>query len=115
MTYANDAKMRDLGVSAALLAAHGAVSEPVAQAMAEGARTRSGADFALSTTGIAGPDGGTPSKPVGTVFIALARTDAGTRVERELFPTDRETFKTLVVQRALDLCRQQLISSGQAP
>ncbi|HMV67030.1 MAG TPA: competence/damage-inducible protein A [Myxococcota bacterium] len=72
VAYANEAKTRHLGVDPALIAAHGAVSEPVARAMAEGLRQRSGATFALATTGVAGPDGGTPDKPVGTVHLALA-------------------------------------------
>ncbi|MFO7273326.1 MAG: competence/damage-inducible protein A [Bacillota bacterium] len=72
VTYANEAKMRFLGVPEALLAAHGAVSEPVARAMAQGALERSGADVAVAISGIAGPDGGTPEKPVGTVCFALA-------------------------------------------
>jgi len=107
VTYANEAKTRDLAVDPSLLAAHGAVSEPVAEAMAEGARARTGADFALSTTGIAGPGGGTDAKAVGTVFIALAAA-GGTRVERHFFPSDRETFKTRVVHTALDLLRRAL-------
>ena len=101
VTYANEAKTRDVGVDPALLAAHGAVSEPVARAMAEGARLRTGATFAVSTTGIAGPDGGTAEKPVGTVFIALAANDAPTLVGKHFFPRDRETFKRFVVQTAL--------------
>ena len=106
VTYANDAKTRDLGVDPALLAAHGAVSEAVARAMAEGARARAGADFALSTTGIAGPAGGSVEKPVGTVFIGLAAKDAPTKVERHFFPRDRASFKSLVVQTALEWLRR---------
>jgi nicotinamide-nucleotide amidase len=75
--------------------------------MAEGARLRTGADFALAVTGIAGPAGGTPDKPVGTVFIALAAPD-GTQVKRYLNVFDRETFKHLASQQALELLRQQL-------
>ena len=70
--YANAAKVAMLGVPDAMIAAHGAVSEPVARAMAEGARQRMGADFGVSITGVAGPGGGTPEKPVGLVFIACA-------------------------------------------
>jgi nicotinamide-nucleotide amidase len=109
VTYANEAKTRTLGVPAELIAANGAVSEPVARAMAEGARMNSGADFALATTGIAGPGGGTPEKPVGTVYIAIAQRGADTVVEKHLFPTDRETFKHLVAQTALDLVRRRLL------
>lgn len=105
VTYSNPAKQRFLGVRAETLAKHGAVSEPVARQMAEGARRETGADFALSVTGIAGPAGGTASKPVGTVFIGLAGPFA-TVVERQLNPYDRETFKQVTAQQALNLLRQ---------
>ena len=108
VTYANSAKVAALGVDAALIAQHGAVSEPVARQMAEGALEKSGATFALATTGIAGPDGGTAEKPVGTVFIALAGRGAATLVLREKFLTDRETFKHRVAQTALDLLLRRL-------
>jgi len=107
VTYSNEAKQTFLGVRAETLAAHGAVSEPVAREMAEGARTRSGADFALSVTGIAGPSGGSAEKPVGTVFIGLA-TPSSTVVSRQLNPYDRETFKQVTAQQALDLLRRAL-------
>ena len=103
VTYANSAKTAALGVDAALIAQHGAVSGPVARQMAEGALEKSDATFALATTGIAGPDGGTAEKPVGTVFIALAECGAETIVLPEKFITDRETFKLRVSQTALDL------------
>lgn len=106
VTYANEAKTHTLGVPAALIAANGAVSAPVAKAMAEGARAASGADLAISTTGIAGPGGGSAEKPVGTVFIALSQRDAETVVFEHHFPTDRETFKHLVTQTALDIGRR---------
>jgi nicotinamide-nucleotide amidase len=108
VTYANAVKTSALGVDAKLIETHGAVSEPVAAAMAEGARERSGADYALSTTGIAGPDGGSEEKPVGTVFIALAAKDQSTVVEQHRFPTDRKTFKELVSQNAFELLRKRL-------
>ncbi|MGA3172542.1 MAG: competence/damage-inducible protein A [Chthoniobacteraceae bacterium] len=108
VTYSNEAKTRDLGVPAALIAEHGAVSAPVASAMAEGAMRAANADFALSTTGIAGPGGGTPEKPVGTVFIALAIRGAETRSEKHTYPTDRATFKELTSQTALDMLRRAL-------
>jgi nicotinamide-nucleotide amidase len=108
VTYANEAKTRALDVDSALIAAHGAVSREVAQAMAEGARRVAGTDHALATTGIAGPGGGTPEKPVGTVFIALATKNGPTIVQPQKFPTDRETFKQLTIQTALDLLRRTL-------
>ena len=109
VTYSNEAKTDLLGVHAATLSQHGAVSDPVAREMAEGARLRCGADFALSVTGIAGPGGGgSEAKPVGTVFIALA-DGAGTTVERHFNPYDRETFKFAASQQALDLLRRALL------
>jgi nicotinamide-nucleotide amidase len=107
VTYSNAAKQRDLGVRAATLEQFGAVSEPVAREMAEGARQRSDADYALSATGIAGPTGGTPEKPVGLVFIGLA-TPTGTQVQRHHVAFDRETFKFFVSQTALDMLRREL-------
>ncbi len=112
VTYANSAKTAALGVDAALIAEHGAVSEPVARQMAEGALRASGADFALATTGIAGPDGGTATKPVGTVFIALAVRGGEVFVQRHAFKTDRETFKHRAAQTALDLLLRRLDGRG---
>ena len=106
-TYSNEAKQETLGVNPETLAGHGAVSEEVAREMAEGARAKHGADFALSTTGIAGPTGGTEEKPVGTVFIALAGPN-GTEVINPCNPCDRETFKYVATQQALDLLRRNL-------
>jgi len=114
VTYANEAKRNVLGVPAAWIETHGAVSEPVARAMAEGALRVSGADHALAVTGIAGPDGGTPEKPVGTVWIALTSRSPGLHGEpatlalREHFPFEREMFKTMTSQTALDLLRRRL-------
>lgn len=108
VTYANEVKTAQLGVPAELFSTHGAVSEPVARAMAEGALLRSGADYALATTGIAGPGGGTPEKPVGTVWIALAERGGETRAWSEFFPTSRETFKDLATQAALNGLRRRL-------
>jgi nicotinamide-nucleotide amidase len=105
VTYSNEAKTHALGVPASLIQQHGAVSEPVARAMAEGAMREAGAAFGLATTGIAGPGGGTPEKPVGTVYIALAIRDGETRVASHTYPTDRATFKELTVQTALDMLR----------
>ena len=106
-TYSNAAKVNTLGVKNETLAAHGAVSEAVAREMAEGARAQHGADYALSTTGIAGPSGGTAEKPVGTVFIALAGSGE-TRVLNPRNSFDRETFKFVTTQQALDLLRRGL-------
>jgi nicotinamide-nucleotide amidase len=109
VTYSNEAKMRTLGVSAELLSTVGAVSKEVARAMAEGALQRSGATYALSTTGIAGPDGGTDQKPVGTVFIGLASQGFDTLVEKEFFPTDRPSFKRICTQHALEMLRRKIL------
>ena len=109
VTYANAAKTSELGVPPPLLEAHGAVSEPVAAAMADGALEKSGADYALSLTGIAGPDGGSAQKPVGLVFIALARRGKPTLCKEFRFPRDRETFKQLATQSALDMLRYELL------
>ncbi|HEY4415369.1 MAG TPA: competence/damage-inducible protein A [Verrucomicrobiae bacterium] len=108
VSYADRAKEKFLGVRAETLAAHGAVSEAVVREMAAGARERFDSDFALAVTGIAGPGGGTPDKPVGTVFIALATVD---KIEvRKMFnPWERETFKQVTAQQALELLRINLI------
>jgi nicotinamide-nucleotide amidase len=108
VTYANESKTRELGVPAELIAAHGAVSEEVATAMAEGALRVSGADFAISCTGIAGPGGGTETKPVGTCHIAIARKTGPTITQHLFYPNDRETFKNQVAQTALDRLRRIL-------
>jgi nicotinamide-nucleotide amidase len=109
VTYSNEAKVRDLGVGEALLAEHGAVSEPVARAMAEGARLRSGADYGIAVTGIAGPGGGSEVKPVGTVYMALA-SEGATQVVRRHNPWDRQTFKQVTSQQLLDLLRLALLA-----
>lgn len=106
ITYSNEAKSLDLGVNPILIETHGAVSAETATAMAEGAIRRSGAHWALSTTGIAGPGGGSPEKPVGTLFIALARHGYPTRVETHRFAREREVFKTMATNAALDLLRR---------
>lgn len=101
VTYSNAAKTEMLGVPAALIAAHGAVSEPVARAMAEGALARSPADIALAVTGIAGPGGAVPGKPVGTVWWASARRGRPTRAERVHIDGDRAAVRTATVELAL--------------
>jgi nicotinamide-nucleotide amidase len=107
VTYSNAAKQKFLGVSVESLAQHGAVSEVVAREMAAGARRETGADYALSVTGIAGPGGGTAAKPVGTVFIGLAGPFE-TVVEPHFNPWERETFKQVTAQQALDLLRRSI-------
>ena len=102
VSYSNEAKQKFLGVRAETLQQHGAVSEPVVREMAEGARRQSGADYALAVTGIAGPGGGSPDKPVGTVFIALA-SDRHAFVLNPVNHYDRETFKSVTSQQALEL------------
>ena len=103
VTYSNEAKHELLGVPAALIDAHGAVSEQVARAMAEGALARSRADLAVSITGIAGPDGGSRDKPVGLVHFATARRDGPTIAERRVFPGDRDSVRIAAVAVALGL------------
>jgi nicotinamide-nucleotide amidase len=105
--YSNGAKRKFLGVRPGTLARHGAVSEAVAREMAAGARREFGADFALAVTGIAGPAGGTKSKPVGTVFIALA-DKRGIVVERQLNGFGREQFKRATANQALKMLYLQL-------
>lgn len=107
ISYANQAKMNLLAVPPETLARHGAVSEEVARAMAEGARAALHADYALSITGVAGPDGGTPEKPVGLVYLACAGPE-GTEVRRGSFPGDRETVRTFSATSALHLLRKAL-------
>ncbi len=110
VTYSNEAKENFLGVSADSLKMHGAVSDVVASEMAQGARVRTGADYAVSVTGIAGPSGGTDEKPVGTVYIGLA--GPGRLLAKKMFnPYDRETFKHVTSQQALDLLRRFVLKA----
>ena len=102
VTYANEAKEKNLGVSHETLERFGAVSHECAKEMAEGVRARSGADLGVATTGIAGPGGGTKEKPVGTVFIAVA-TEETTAVERLSLSGDREKIRKETVQKLLEL------------
>ncbi len=106
--YANEAKIDILGTDPKLIEQHGAVSEQVARAMAEGARKRASGTYALATTGIAGPSGGSDEKPVGSVYVALA-SDAEIKVKKLFFPSDRETFKQLTAQAAFETLRRKLI------
>ena len=110
VTYANEAKVKYCGVKPETLAAYGAVSEQTAAEMAAGLRERSGADIAVATTGIAGPGGGTPEKPVGLVYVGCA--DArGVRVERLQLNGNRERIRNLAALRALDMVRRAAIQS----
>jgi nicotinamide-nucleotide amidase len=102
VAYGNEVKEKFLGVRPETLEKFGAVSENVAREMAEGARKKFGADFAIAVTGIAGPTGGTRSKPVGTVFIALAG-EFETVVERKLNGFGREKFKAVTARQALEM------------
>jgi nicotinamide-nucleotide amidase len=107
IAYSNQVKQEILAVRAATLRRHGAVSEAVAREMADGARRLLRADYALAVTGVAGPGGGTPNKPVGTALIALSE-NRRTIVQLQYSPVDRETFKFAISQRALDLLRLAL-------
>ena len=110
VTYSNQAKSGMLGVPAALIEHHGAVSAEVARAMAEGALVHSNADVSLSVTGIAGPDGGTPTKPVGTVHIAAAQRGAITLHRPCLFQGDRDAVREQSALAALDLLIERICS-----
>ncbi|MCG6873088.1 MAG: CinA family protein [Gammaproteobacteria bacterium] len=101
ITYSNAAKQQMLGVDGQLIGREGAVSAPCALAMAQGVLANSPADLALAVTGIAGPDGGSKDKPLGTVFIAWARRGAGSRVERFRFDGDRAAVRAASVAAAL--------------
>ena len=107
--YANEAKIDMLEVAPELIEKHGAVSEPVARALAQHARMRARSTYALATTGIAGPLG-SPEKPVGTVYIALA-APVEILVKKLFFPSDRETFKQMAAQAAFDLLRRKVIET----
>lgn len=110
VTYSNEAKRDMLGVPWGVLEGYGAVSEAVARRMAEGALRASGAGVAVSCTGIAGPGGATPGKPVGLVYIGAARQGDAARVERWVFPGDRTAVRAATVARALAMAGE--ISAG---
>lgn len=101
VSYSNEAKSELLGVPTALIAQHGAVSAEVAEQMARGLLARAPIDWALSVTGIAGPTGGSPVKPVGTVWLALVRTGQPARVWREHFSGDRQQVRAQTVMAGL--------------
>lgn len=114
VTYSNGAKERLLGVPKELLVEHGAVSEPVAWAMAEGVRESSGADYGLSITGVAGPGGGSEDKPVGLVYVGISDA-AGTLVEKldlSAWKRSREVVRQRSAERALDLLRRRILDDG---
>jgi nicotinamide-nucleotide amidase len=112
VAYSNEAKVRDLGVPDALIAQHGAVSREVAAAMAEGTRNRAGADIGVSVTGIAGPGGATPTKPIGLVYVGLA-TAAVTHVDEVRFGegAGRGVIRHLATQTAINRVRLTLVRS----
>jgi PncC family amidohydrolase len=113
VSYSNALKQALLGVPAATLAAHGAVSAETAAAMAEGARARLGADIGVSTTGVAGPDGGSVEKPVGLAYLGLATTDA-VRTERHIWHADRAGNKSATLDQALRMLAAVLAPSSDA-
>ncbi len=108
VTYSNRAKSEELGIEPGLVARAGAVSEAVAAALAEGARSVAGTDLGIGITGIAGPDGGTPEKPVGLVFIAIDGA-AGSSMRRCLFPGGRDSVRFQATQVALEMVRRGLL------
>jgi nicotinamide-nucleotide amidase len=108
VTYSNAAKVAMLEVPEALIAEHGAVSEPVADAMARGIRSMAGLDVGIGVTGVAGPGGGTPDKPVGMVCLA-AVTPQASRVRTAKFLGEREQIKFQASQAALDMVRRMMI------
>ncbi len=103
VVYDNRAKVEMLGVDEGTLAAHGAVSEAVAREMARGALACSGCDLAIAVTGVAGPGGGTTTKPVGLVHLAVGRRHADMRHDRQVFPGDRTAVRLATIERALSL------------
>ena len=114
VTYSNELKVRMVGVPPELLAEHGAVSEPVARAMAEGVRRTLGSDYGVGVTGIAGPGGGSEEKPVGTVHLAVAGPDDGDIHHRKLrLPGDRDRVRRFSAQLALEMLRRRLLAKTE--
>ena len=111
VAYANEVKISEADVPAELIAAHGAVSPEVARALAEGVRTRLGTDVGVGITGIAGPDGGTPEKPVGLVHIAVVGPDGLAETLERRFPGDREAVRGNSATAALHLVRLLLVGA----
>ena len=113
ITYSNEAKTRALGVSTEIIETHGAVSAETAEAMAAGIRARANADYGIAVTGVAGPDGGSEEKPVGTVFIGYSDAEQ-TRSVRFVFPGDRYLIRWRSSQAALDYLRRRMLKAGAA-
>jgi nicotinamide-nucleotide amidase len=107
VTYSNDAKISEIGIPAKLIKKHGAVSEQVAQAMAQQARKKADTDFAIGITGIAGPDGGSEQKPVGLVYISVD-SNSGCETQRFMFFHDRQAIRLRAAQTALNMLRLKL-------
>ncbi|MBO1074306.1 CinA family protein [Roseomonas marmotae] len=114
VTYSNEAKSKSVGVDPALIARLGAVSAEVAAAMAEGAARESGASMGISTTGIAGPGGGTASKPVGLVYVGVALAGQPARVEGHVFPGDRTAVRAATVATAFRMAAEEAASVTSA-
>jgi nicotinamide-nucleotide amidase len=108
VTYTNDAKIQMIGVPKPLIEAHGAVSEEVARAMAEGALARSRAAIVVSVTGVAGPGGGSVEKPVGLVWFGLAQTSKPSTADHQIFPGDRTAIRAATVDHAFKMIRAAL-------
>ena len=108
VTYSNEAKNELVGVPMPLIAANGAVSQPVVAAMAEGALARSRAAIAVAVTGVAGPSGGTAAKPVGLVWFGLAKTGAATVTDHKIFPGDRAAIRAATVAHAFRMIQEAL-------
>jgi PncC family amidohydrolase len=114
ISYSNRAKQVELGVPATMLEERGAVSEEVAMAMADGARQRFGTELGLSVTGVAGPDGGSDAKPVGTHWIGVSLRGHPARAEHRMFGHDRDGNKAAAAMAALDLALAELLAAAPA-